>query len=391
VVIEHESPWARLRDKSLIRNKSFIDGQWVSPNGGATFSVEDPATGELLGELPRMGAEETADAIAAAGRAFHTWRVQPARSRGHILRRWADLMVEHADDLAAIVSMEQGKPKTEAKGEVVYGASFLEWFAEEGRRAYGDVIPSSSADQRIVVLKQPVGVVAGITPWNLPAAMVARKVAPALAAGCTMVLKPAEQTPFIALAICELGVRAGVPAGVFNVVLGDTDDAPSIGAELTGNPNVRKIGFTGSIEVGKLLMAQCAQHVKGLALELGGNSAFIVFEDADVEAAVDGLMAAKFRNAGQLCTGANRIFVQEGIVDRFIEVLTARVAKLNVGRGLDPGVDMGPLIDDRALDKVQRHVADLVDRGSTIIAGGDVGSPGEELLPADDHPRTRAG
>lgn len=372
------APWGALADPGLIRPGGLIAGEWVTP-AAASFPVHDPATGELLGELPRMGQAETTAAIDAAAAAFEQWRVMPARERGHILTRWAALMEQHADDLARILSLEQGKPVPEARGELLYAASFLEWFAEEGRRAYGDVIPSASADQRIVVIKQPVGVVAGITPWNLPAAMVTRKVAPALAAGCTMVLKPAEQTPFIALAIAELGVRAGLPAGVLNVVVGDAEDAPAIGRELTSNPTVKKIGFTGSTEVGKLLMRQAADHVMGVSLELGGNSCFIVFDDADVEAAIDGLTQAKFRNAGQLCTGANRIFVHEAIHERFTEALVARAKALNVGHGVDPAVDMGPLIDDRAIEKVERHVADLVDRGSRVLLGGRPGARGHSF------------
>lgn len=376
---ELNGPLGRLGDAALVRSGGYIGGEWVTVGTGGTFAVEDPATGELLAELPRMGAAETADAVRAAEVAFGAWRAMPARDRGHLLGRWADLMVERADDLAVLLSLEQGKPVPEARGEIVYAASFLEWFAEEGRRAYGDVIPSTSADQRIVVIRQPVGVVAGITPWNLPAAMVTRKVAPALAAGCCMVLKPAEQTPLMALAICELGARAGIPAGVLNVVVGDGTDAPGIGRELTANPVVRKIGFTGSTEVGKLLMRQAADHVMGVSLELGGNSPFIVFDDADVDAAVDGLFQAKFRNAGQLCTGANRVFVQAGIVDDFAGALLARVEKMHVGHGVDPGVDMGPLIDDQGLDKVQRHVADLVDRGSKVLVGGDPGPLGRSF------------
>jgi succinate-semialdehyde dehydrogenase / glutarate-semialdehyde dehydrogenase len=359
-----------LHDPTLLRDRGYIGGEWVESETLETFAVEDPATGEVLAELPRMGARETSAAIGAAESAFDGWRARTAADRSQILRRWAELMRENVDDLATIVTSEQGKPHGEARGEVTYGSGFLDWFAEEGRRIYGDLIPSSAADLRILVMKEPVGVTAGITPWNLPANMVTRKAAPALAAGCTMVLKPAEQTPLTALAICELAVRAGVPAGVFNVVTGDESDAATIGQELTGNFTVRKISFTGSTPIGALLLSQASRDVKRVTLELGGNSPFIVFDDADIDAAIEGLIAAKFRNAGQLCTAANRILVQESIYERFTAALVARVEKLRVGPGFEPGSDLGPLIDHQGLDKVERHVSDLVDRGGKVLVGG---------------------
>jgi succinate-semialdehyde dehydrogenase/glutarate-semialdehyde dehydrogenase len=360
----------RLRDPGLLHSAAYVDGAWVQADGGASFPVTNPATGEELARVPRMGRAETARAIEAADRALVRWRAQTALHRSTILRGWAELIRRNADDLATIVTAEQGKPFGESRGEVVYGASFLDWFAEEGRRAYGDIIPSNSSDARILVLKQPVGVTGGITPWNLPAVMVTRKAAPALAAGCTMVLKPAEQTPLVALALCDLAQRAGVPAGVFSVVTGSAQDAPVIGGELTSNPTVRKISFTGSTEVGKLLMRQCADTVKKVSLELGGNSPFIVFDDADIDAAVEGIMAAKYRNAGQLCTAANRVFVQDGVVEAFTEALRKRVSAIVVGDGFDDGVEMGPLIDEQGLAKVRRHVADLVERGGSVVFGG---------------------
>jgi succinate-semialdehyde dehydrogenase/glutarate-semialdehyde dehydrogenase len=358
----------RLADPGLLRTDAYVDGSWVG--GGSRFPVTDPATGELLAEVARMGRAETAQAIEAARRALPGWRARSAGDRSQILRRWAALVREHADDLAAILTSEQGKPVGEARGEVVYAAAFLEWFAEEGRRVYGDVIPSTNAAERIIVLKQPIGVVAGITPWNLPAVMITRKAAPALAAGCTLVLKPAEQTPLTALALCELADRAGVPAGVLNVVTGSARDAPEIGREMTGNPVVRKLSFTGSTEVGRLLMAQAADGIKKVSLELGGNAAFIVYDDADPDLAVEGIVSAKFRNAGQICTAANRILVQDGIRERFTEALVRRSKAVAVGSGFEPGVEMGPLIDENGLRKVEKHLADLVERGGEVLAGG---------------------
>jgi succinate-semialdehyde dehydrogenase / glutarate-semialdehyde dehydrogenase len=361
---------AALTDAGLLRDRGLIGGDWTVAGDGRVFAVTDPATGETIGEVPRMGAAETAAAIDAAQAALPAWRAMPAAARARILRRWAELIVAHADELALLMTLEQGKPLAESRAEVTYAASFFEWFAEESRRIYGDTIPSPNPNNRIVVLKQPVGVTAGITPWNFPAAMPARKAAPALAVGCTMVLKPAEQTPLSTLAIAELGQRAGLPAGVFNVVTGDAADAPEIGGEMTGNPVVRKIGFTGSTEVGKLLMRQCADQVKKVSLELGGNAPFIVFDDADLGAAVTGAVIAKFRNSGQVCVAANRILVQSGIAEAFSEQLRAAAARLVVGRGTDPATQVGPLIDLQAMEKVQRHLADARATGGEVLLGG---------------------
>ncbi|MFC6022580.1 NAD-dependent succinate-semialdehyde dehydrogenase [Plantactinospora solaniradicis] len=361
---------SRVRDRTLLRTDAFVDGGWVGSDSGARFPVLDPGTGELLAEVPRFGRAETARAIEAARRALPGWRARTAVDRSGILRHWADLIRSNADDIATILTAEQGKPFAEARGEVLYSAAFLDWFAEEGRRVYGDVIPSNSAAERIIVLKQSVGVVGGITPWNLPAAMITRKAAPALAAGCALVLKPAEQTPLTALALAELGLRAGVPPGVLNIVTGAAEDAPEIGRELTDNPVVRKLSFTGSTEVGRLLMRQCADGIKKVSLELGGNAAFIVFDDADPDLAVEGIFSAKYRNAGQICTAANRILVQDGILERFTEALLRRTRAVRVGTGFADGVEMGPLIDDQGLRKVQRHVADLVEHGGRVLTGG---------------------
>jgi succinate-semialdehyde dehydrogenase/glutarate-semialdehyde dehydrogenase len=332
--------------------------------------VRDPATNDVLAELPAMGAAQTRQAVESARQALPAWRAMPAVERSRIMRRWADGIRANADDLARILTAEQGKPVDEARGEVVYSAAFLDWFAEEGRRAYGDIIPSHTADARILVLKQPVGVTAGITPWNLPAAMITRKAAPALAAGCTMVLKPAEQTPLTALALARLAERAGLPAGVLNVVTAAAADAPAIGQELTSHKNVRKLSFTGSTEVGKLLMRQAAGQVQKVSLELGGNSPFIVFDDADLAQAVSGIVSAKYRNAGQICTAANRILLQRPIAEEFTELLRRRAERVEVGHGFDRGVEMGPLIDGQGLDKVERHVADLIDHGGKVLTGG---------------------
>ncbi|MEO3926175.1 NAD-dependent succinate-semialdehyde dehydrogenase [Micromonosporaceae bacterium B7E4] len=361
---------SRISDRTLLRTDAYVGGEWVGADSGARFPVHDPGTGELLAEVPRFGRAETARAIEAARRALPEWRRRTAIDRSGILRRWAELIRSHVDDVATVLTAEQGKPFPEARGEVLYSAAFLDWFAEEGRRVYGDVIPSHSPAERILVWKQSVGVVAGITPWNLPAAMITRKAAPALAAGCALVLKPAEQTPLTALALAELGRRAGVPPGVLNIVTGAAQDAPEIGRELTGNPVVRKLSFTGSTEVGRLLMRQCADGIKKVSLELGGNAAFVVFDDADPELAVEGIFSAKYRNAGQICTAANRILVQEGIRERFTEALLRRTEAVRVGTGFTEGVEMGPLIDAQGLDKVQRHVADLVDRGGRVLTGG---------------------
>jgi succinate-semialdehyde dehydrogenase/glutarate-semialdehyde dehydrogenase len=343
----------------------------LESDSGETFPVLDPATGETIAEVPRMGAAETRRAIARAEEALPAWRALLAKDRARILRRWSDLMLEHEDDLAHLLTTEQGKPLAESRLEVQYAASFYEWFGEEAKRVYGDTIPTYAADRRIVVTKDPIGVTAGITPWNFPAAMPTRKSAPALAAGCTMVLKPAEQTPLTTLAIARLGLEAGLPAGVFEIVTGSAEDAPTIGGELTGNPTVRKLGFTGSTEVGKLLMAQCAKQVKKVSLELGGNAPFIVFDDADLDAAIAGALMCKFRNSGQTCISANRILVQEGVYDEFVSRLVDTVSKLKVGSGLEPETNVGPLIEQAAIDKVQRHVGDAVERGGELLLGGE--------------------
>jgi len=354
----------------LLRRQAYVDGRWVDADSGATFPVLDPATGETVAEVPRMGAGETRRAIAAAERALPEWRGRPAKERAQILRRLADLMLDNLGDLAALMVTEQGKPLAEARVEVGYAASFYEWFGEEAKRVYGDTIPSPWPDKRILVTKHAVGVTAGITPWNFPLAMVTRKSAPALAAGCTMVLKPAEQTPLSALAVAALAEEAGLPAGVFSIVTGDAEDAPLIGGEMTSSPAVRKLGFTGSTEVGKLLMAQCAAGLKKVSLELGGNAPFVVFDDADLDAVVAGAILCKFRNSGQTCISANRILVQDGIYDAFVERFAAAVRELKVADGFSEGVDVGPLIDAPAVEKVERHVADAHERGAEILVGG---------------------
>jgi succinate-semialdehyde dehydrogenase/glutarate-semialdehyde dehydrogenase len=338
---------------------------------GETFAVTNPATGEVLAELPRMGVEETRRAIERAEQAYPKWRRLLAKDRALILRRWSDLMLEHEDELARLMVLEQGKPIAEARVEVAYAASFYDWFGEEAKRVYGDTIPTYAHDRRIVVTKDPVGVTAGITPWNFPAAMPTRKSAPALAAGCTMVLKPAEQTPLSALAVAQLGRKAGLPEGVFQIVTGDAEDAPVIGGEMTSNPAVRKLGFTGSTAVGKLLMAQCAGTVKKVSLELGGNAPFIVFDDADLDEAVAGAILCKYRNSGQTCISANRILAQDGIYDEFVSRLVEGARALKVGNGLDPDTKVGPLIEQQAVDKVQRHVEDAVARGGEVVLGGE--------------------
>jgi succinate-semialdehyde dehydrogenase/glutarate-semialdehyde dehydrogenase len=354
----------------LLLDRGFIDGRWVAADDGRTFPVVNPATGETLAEVPRMGAGETRRAIEAAQRALPGWRSMLAKDRAAILRRWADAMMERQEDLAVLLTTEQGKPLHEARVEIAYAASFFEWFGEEAKRVYGDTIPTYMADRRIVVTKEPVGVTAGITPWNFPAAMPTRKAAPALAAGCTMVLKPAEQTPLTALAVMKLGEEAGLPPGVLNIVLGDAEDAPAIGTEMTSNPLVRKLGFTGSTEVGKLLMGQCAGQVKKVSLELGGNAPFIVFDDADLDAAVEGAITCKFRNSGQTCISANRILVQDGVYDAFVTAFTARAAALTVADGFAERVDVGPLIDAPAIEKVARHVEDATGGGAEVLLEG---------------------
>jgi succinate-semialdehyde dehydrogenase / glutarate-semialdehyde dehydrogenase len=354
----------------LLLDKGYVGGEWVDADDGRTFEVRNPATGELLAHVPRMGVAETRRAIDAAAAAFPRWRSLLARERARILRRWADLMLDHLDDLALLLTAEQGKPLAEAKAEIVYAASFLEWFGEEAKRIYGDTIPTYMEDRRVVVVKQPVGVSGGITPWNFPAAMPTRKASPALAAGNTMVLKPAEQTPLTALAVAKLGEEAGLPPGVFSVVTGDAADAPVIGSELTSNPIVRKIGFTGSTEVGKLLMEQCSKQLKKISLELGGNAPFIVFDDAQVDAAVAGTILCKYRNSGQTCISANRILVQDGIYDAYLERLVEAVTKLKVGAGTEHDVSVGPLIDDAGFAKVRRHVENALDGGAELLVGG---------------------
>ena len=356
-----------LRDEALLRGSAYVDGAWVAEGDSGRFSVENPSTGEMVADLPSLSRAQAAEAVAAAHRAWPGWRALSAKDRAGVLRRWFDLVVEHTDDLARIITLEEGKPLAEARGEVAYAASFLEWFAEEAKRVRGDVFPSPGASGRIVVLKEPVGVCAAITPWNFPAAMITRKAAPALAAGCTMVVKPAAQTPLTALALAELADRAGVPAGVFNVVVGG---AREIGAELTGNPLVRKLTFTGSTEVGRLLLAQSAETIKKTSMELGGNAPILVFDDADLDVAVTGVLTAKFRNTGQSCIGANRVYVQAGIHDRFAEELAARVAELAVGNGMEPGSQIGPLIDAAAVAKVEEHVADATSGGARVLCGG---------------------
>jgi succinate-semialdehyde dehydrogenase / glutarate-semialdehyde dehydrogenase len=343
----------------------------LESDSGETFPVENPATGEVIAELPRMGVAETRRAIERAEEALPKWRSMLAKERARILRRWADLMMEHENELARLLTTEQGKPLAESRVEIAYAASFYEWFGEEAKRVYGDTIPTYAQDRRIVVTKDPVGVTVGITPWNFPAAMPTRKSAPALAAGCTMVLKPAEQTPLSALAVAQLGLEAGLPEGVFQIVTGAAEDAPTIGGEMTGNPTVRKLGFTGSTEVGKLLMAQCAKQVKKVSLELGGNAPFIVFDDADLDEAVAGALICKYRNSGQTCISANRILVQDGIYDEFVSRLVDAASQLKVGNGMEPDTKVGPLIEQSAVDKVQRHVEDAVERGGEVLLGGE--------------------
>ena len=356
-----------LEDPSLLRQQCYVNGAWLDATSGATLPVENPATGAALGTVPALGAAETEKAVAAAHAAFPAWSAKTAKERAILLRRWHDLILQNAADLARLMTAEQGKPLAESKGEIAYAASFVEWFAEEAKRVYGDVIPGHQADKRILVLRQPVGVVAAITPWNFPAAMITRKVAPALAAGCTVVCKPATQTPYSALALAELAHRAGIPAGVLNVVTGP---AREIGGVLTGDARVRKLSFTGSTEIGKLLMAQCSKTMKKVSLELGGNAPFIVFDDADLDAAVTGAIASKYRNTGQTCVCANRLLVQKGVYEAFTAKLVAAVQKLRVGDGLAGETEQGPLIDAAALKKVEEHIADATTKGAKIVSGG---------------------
>jgi succinate-semialdehyde dehydrogenase/glutarate-semialdehyde dehydrogenase len=357
-----------LRDPDLFRRQAFIGGRWWDADSGATIEVNNPATGEILGTVPLMGAAETWRAIESAKDAFSDWSRKPAKERSILMRKWYDLIMANVDDLGALMTAEQGKPLAEAKGEVAYAASFIEWFAEEAKRVYGDTIPSPWTDRRLVVIKQPIGVCAAMTPWNFPAAMITRKAGPALAAGCTMVAKPASSTPFSALALAVLAERAGILPGVFNVVTGDSK---GIGGEMTSNPDVRKVTFTGSTEVGRLLMRQSSGTVKKLSLELGGNAPFIVFDDADLDAAVEGAIVSKYRNAGQTCVCANRLYVQAGVYDAFAEKLVAAVGKLKVGDGFEAGVLQGPLIDHAAVSKVEEHIQDAVSNGGRVLLGGN--------------------
>jgi succinate-semialdehyde dehydrogenase/glutarate-semialdehyde dehydrogenase len=356
-----------LKDPKLFREQCYIDGKWVGAGSNATIDVTHKATGQILGTIPKMGAAETRRAIEAAYAAYPAWRARTAKDRAKILRKWQDLMMENQEDLARLMTAEQGKPLAESRGEIAYAASFIEWFAEEGKRVYGDTIPTHAVGKRILVTKEPVGVCAAITPWNFPSAMITRKAGPALAAGCTMVLKPATATPYSALALAELGERAGIPKGVFNVVTGASG---AIGGELTSNPLVRKLTFTGSTEIGKVLLEQCAKTVKKVSMELGGNAPFIVFDDADLDKAVEGAMASKFRNTGQTCVCANRILVQDGVYDKFAAKLTAAVNAMKVGDGLKGEVQQGPLIDMAAVAKVEEHIQDAVKKGAKVVTGG---------------------
>ena len=352
----------------LLRDAGYINGIWTAGGATKTFDVINPATGEVLATLPDMGAAETTAAIDAAYIAQVAWAARPAKERAVLLRRWFDLMIANADELAAILTAEMGKPLPEAKGEILYAASYVEWYAEEAKRIYGETIPAPSNDKRMVVIKQPVGVVGTITPWNFPAAMIARKIAPALAVGCTVVSKPAEQTPLTAIALAVLAEEAGIPAGVLNIIVGI--DGPAIGRELCGNAKVRKISFTGSTEVGRILMRQCSDQIKKVSLELGGNAPFIVFDDADLDAAIEGALASKYRNAGQTCVCANRIYVQSSVYDAFAAKLAAKVSELSVGDGFKPGVTIGPLIDEQGVAKAEDHVQDAVSKGARVLLGG---------------------
>ncbi|NHQ83956.1 NADP-dependent succinate-semialdehyde dehydrogenase [Chromobacterium vaccinii] len=356
-----------LQDPKLLRQQCYLNGQWLDADSGQSISVQNPATGETVGQVPKMGAAEAERAVAAAARAFPAWKAKSAKERAAILRRWFDLIIAHQQDLAVILTSEQGKPLAEAKGEIAYGASYIEWYAEEAKRVYGDIVPGPAGDRRVLVTKEPIGVTAAITPWNFPSAMITRKAAPALAAGCTMVVRPASQTPLSALALAELAERAGIPPGVFSVITGGSSE---IGAVLTGSDTVKKFSFTGSTEVGRKLIAQCAGTVKKVSMELGGNAPFIVFDDADLDAAVEGALISKYRNAGQTCVCANRIYVQDGVYDAFADKFAAAVATLKVGNGLEAGVSQGPLIDQNAVAKVEEHIADALAKGGRLIAGG---------------------
>lgn len=363
-----------LNHNGLKRSHAFLDGEWVEADSGKSFAVYNPATGEQVGSVPDMGVAETRRAIEAARQAQPAWAARTAKDRSALLRKLFNLMMEHQEDLARLLTAEQGKPLTESRGEIAYAANFIEWFAEEGKRVYGDVIPSHAADKRIMVLKQPIGVCAAITPWNFPAAMITRKIGPALAAGCAVVVKPAEHTPLSALALCVLAEEAGVPPGILSCITGD---AETIGGEMTSNKIVRKLSFTGSTEVGKILMKQCAEQIKKLSLELGGNAPFIIFDDADLDAAVEGAIAAKFRNAGQTCVCTNRFLAQDGIYDAFVQRLAEATAALKIGNGMDAGVDIGPLIEPDALAKVQEHLDDAKAKGAKVITGGSKSAEGD--------------
>lgn len=363
----------QLTRKDLFKQQSYIDGQWQDADSGKTVDVTNPATAEKLGTIPYMGEAETRRAIEASAKAQKQWAAKSAKERANIMRAWYELIMANQDDLARIMTLEQGKPLAEARGEIAYGASYIEWYAEEGKRAYGDVIPGPAADRRILVTKEPVGVCAAITPWNFPSSMITRKAGAALAAGCSIVVKPATQTPYSALALCVLAEEAGIPAGLFSVLTGSAAD---IAGEMTSNPIVRKVSFTGSTEIGRQLMAQCADQIKKVSLELGGNAPFIVFDDADLDAAVEGALASKYRNAGQTCVCANRIYVQDAIYDAFAEKFVAAVKKIKVGNGTDEHVTQGPLIDDKAVEKVQEHIDDAVSKGAKVATGGQTHSLG---------------
>ncbi len=364
------SPLAALNDPSLLKTDALINGNWMAAQSGARFAVTDPATGLELAQVANLGAVDAAAAISAAEKAWPAWRAKTAKERAAVLMKWFALLHANADDLARIMTAEQGKPLAEAKGEVGYGASFLEWFAEEAKRVYGETIPTTDNNKRYLVIKQPIGVFAAITPWNFPIAMITRKVAPALAAGCPVIIKPAEQTPLSALAVAELAQRAGMPAGVLNILSADSDNSIAIGNVLCSSDVVRHLSFTGSTEVGRILARQCASTIKKISLELGGNAPFIVFDDADIDSAVEGAMASKYRNAGQTCVCANRLYVQAGVYDSFVEKLAAKAAGIKVGNGFDAGVSQGPLIDDAAIAKVESHVADAVAKGARVVVGG---------------------
>lgn len=351
----------------LFRQQAYLDGQWIAADSGQSINVDNPATGAILGQVPKMGTAETRRAVEAAQRALPAWRALTAKERSAKLRRWFELILQHQEHLAQLMTLEQGKPLVESRGEIAYAASFIEWFAEEAKRIYGDTIPAHQADKRILVIKQPIGVTAAITPWNFPSAMITRKAGPALATGCTMIIKPASQTPFSALALMVLAEEAGIPAGVLNVITGS---ASEIGAELSTNPKVRKLSFTGSTEIGAKLLEQSAPQIKKVSLELGGNAPFIVFDDADLDEAVKGALSSKYRNAGQTCVCVNRIYVQAGVYEAFAEKFQAAVAKLRVGDGLDPNTEIGPLIDERAVAKVQEHIADALAQGARLVCGG---------------------